>query len=356
MILTSTHDQLLDLDPISVYTQNKNINAYVNIYSQASKHKMSRLAELRLMARVAHLYYNEGLNQSEIADMLNLSQTTISRLHKRAVDERIIRISVSMPPGVYVELEEKLRHEYGLKDVIIADCQTPYLDDIKRAIGAAAAYYLETTLGKNEIVGISSWSSSLLAMVDAMHPVAQRKNAQVVQILGGIGNSEAEIHAARLSHRLAELVRGRAIFLSAPGIVGSASARQVLLDDPYVAEVISLFDEVTLALVGIGALEPSELLASSGNIFSPDETRLLQEAGAIGDVCLRFFDRDGGPVVTSLNDRVIGMPLEQLKKVPRTIGVAGGPHKVKAIRGALKGNFINVLVTDQTTAQALADY
>ncbi|NDJ75746.1 MAG: sugar-binding transcriptional regulator [Chloroflexi bacterium] len=316
---------------------------------------MAHLEELRLMARVAHLYYNQGLSQSEIAKRLDLSQTTISRLHKRAIAEKIIRITVSMPPGVYVELEEALRQKYNIKDVIIADSQSQRLDDLQRAIGAAAAYYIETTLGKDEVVGISSWSSTLLAMVDAMHPVNSKINAQIVQILGGIGNSEAEKHAARLGHRLAELLHGTAVFLSAPGIVGSADAKRVLLEDPYVAQTVAMFDQVTLALVGIGALEPSELLASSGNTFSSDETQVLRECGAIGDICQRFFDADGQPVDTPLNDRVIGMPLAQLKNIRRTVAVAGGAHKVKAIRGALVGGIVNVLVTDQATAQALID-
>lgn len=305
------------------------------------------------MARVAHLYHNQGLKQSEIADTLDLSQTTISRLLKRAIAEKIIRISVSMPPGVFTELEEAVRSCFELKEVIIAEAQSTEDDDIQRVIGLAAAYYIENTLHKDEIIGISSWSASLLAMVNAMHPASQPSNAQVVQILGGIGNSDAEIHASHLTQRLAELVHGRAVFLTAPGVVGSGNARQVLQDDPYVAEAFSLFDKVTLALVGIGALKPSELLARSGNVFTSEEMKPLYELGAVGDICLRFFDCDGSPVITPLDERVIGMRLQQLRNVRRTVAVAGGPRKVQAIRGALTGKFINVLVTDRRTAEDL---
>ncbi len=314
---------------------------------------MARLEELRLMARVAHLYYNQELKQSEIADMLELSQTTISRLLKRAITEKIVRITVNMPSGVFTEVEDALRVHYGLREVIVAEAQSTRDEDVQRAIGAAAAYYVETTLRKNEVIGISSWSATLLAMVDAMHPRSQPSDAQVVQILGGIGNSDAEIHATRLTQRLAELVHGRAVFLTAPGVVGSGDARQVLLDDPYVAEVAALFEEVSLALVGIGTLEPSKLLASSGNIFTADEMQLLRDRGAIGDICLRFFDMKGQPVITPLNERVIGMQLDQLRRSRRTVAVAGGLRKLKAIQGALAAKLINVLVTDYGTAQAL---
>src|SRR5690606_32352443 len=138
---------------------------------------------------------------------------------------------------------------------------------------------------------------TLLAMVDAMRPVSRPSGAVVVQILGGIGHPEAEIHASRLTDRLAKLVNGTGRFLTAPGIVGSIEARDILLKDPYVAASVALFDHITLALVGIGSVQPSELLASSGNIYSEDELEMLQRGGAVGDVCLRFFDTEGPPLI-----------------------------------------------------------
>ena len=151
-------------------------------------------------------------------------------------------------------------------------------DQIARDLGAAAAFYLETTLKPTDVVGISSWSASLLAMVDAMHPNPRAAGARVVQILGGIGNPGAEVHATQLTRRLANLVAGTATLLPAPGAVGSADAKRVMLKDRYVQEATALFKSVTLALVGIGAIEPSKLLASSGNVFSPQELKSLERA------------------------------------------------------------------------------
>jgi DNA-binding transcriptional regulator LsrR (DeoR family) len=127
----------------------------------------------------------------------------------------------------------------------------------------------------------------------------------------------------------------------------------ILLQDRYVREAMELFKQVTIALVGIGTVEPSGLLASSGNIFSSEELAMLREAGAVGDICLRFFDASGQPVETPLNERVIGMNLEQLRQVKRAVGIAGGKQKLCAIRGALQGRLINVLITDHLTAQQL---
>jgi DNA-binding transcriptional regulator LsrR (DeoR family) len=314
---------------------------------------MSRLDELRLITAVARLYYEQGLGQIEIAGRLSLSQSTVSRLLKRARDEKIVRTVVSVPSGVYPDLEDKLQAKYKLQQAIVADCAGDTEEATRREIGAAAAYYLETTLKQGEVVGISSWSETLLAMVDAMHPLSRETEAQVVQILGGVGNPAAEAHAARLTGRLADLIHGRVTSLPAPGVVGSANSLRVLLEDQFVGKAMTLFDRVTLALVGIGAVEPSKLLASSGNVFSAAELDHLRAQGAVGDICLRFFDHAGQPVWTPLNERVIGISLEQLRQVKRSVGIAGGRRKFEAIRGALIGGWINVLITDCFTAEQL---
>lgn len=295
---------------------------------------VARNDELRLITKVARLYYEQGTRQVDIAAQLDLSQTTVSRLLKRAQDENIVRITVSVPLGIYTQLEEQLQAAYGLKQVIVVDAGDDD-EQILRALGAAAAYYVETTLKENELIGISSWSATLLAMVDAMHPLPRSSSAQVVQILGGVGNPSAEAHAAHLTRRLASLTRGDATFLTAPGVAGSAETARIYLEDSFVRSAVDLFDNVTLALVGIGAVEPSKLLASSGNIFSQSELDLLREQGAAGDICLRFFNPEGQPVITPLNERVIGMRLEQLQHVPRSVAIAGGKRRLQALHGAL---------------------
>lgn len=194
-----------------------------------------------------------------------------------------------------------------------------------------------------------------MALVDAMHPTPRKGDMRVVQILGGIGDPSAEIHASRLTSRFADLIGGQAIFLPAPGVVGSPAMREVILDDVYVREVMGAFDQVTTALVGIGAIEPSKLLAASGNIFSQVELALLRQRGAVGDILLHFFNAEGKPVQTPLNERVISMPLEQLSRVDRTVGVAGGRRKQHAVLGAIRGGWVNVLITDQYTARWLLD-
>lgn len=315
---------------------------------------MSRIDELRLIARVARMYYEQDMRQSEIAKQLGLSQATVSRLLNRSKEEGIIRISINLPKGVYTELEETLVKKFGLGDVIVVDSLDDNESLIQRDLGAAAAYYLESAIRPNEVIGISSWSATLLALVDALHSVPRKPGVKVVQILGGVGNPSVEAHATRLTSRMAQLVNGEAVFLPVSGVLASEAARDILAADEVAQQAIRLFDHVTTALVGIGAVEPSPLLAQSGNIFVPQELELLRHEKAVGDILYRFYDKSGNLVKTGLENRVISMSLEQLRKVSRAVGVAGGSRKYAGILGALRGHWINILVTDHFTASRLA--
>ncbi len=298
------------------------------------------------------MYYGQGLRQTEIMDRLSIHQSTVSRLLKRAEKEGIVRITVTVPSAAHPDLEEALQTRYGLREAIVIDSIEDE-EQIVRDLGAAAAFYLETTVKPTDVIGISSWSAALLAMVDAMRPHQRASGARVVQILGGVGNPGAEAHANHLTRRLANVISASATLLPAPGVVGSPEAKQVLLKDSYVQEATALFKTITVALVGIGAIKPSKLLASSGNVFSPQELKRLSANGAIGDICLRFFDVGGRPVTTPLNERVISIEFEQLRHVNRVVGIAGGERKTAAIRGALEGRLVNVLITDRHTADRL---
>jgi DNA-binding transcriptional regulator LsrR (DeoR family) len=313
---------------------------------------MGRLEELRLITKVATLYHRHGLRQSEIAERLDLSQATVSRLLKRGESEGIVRITVAAPMGVYPQLEDALKERYGLKEAIVVD-GSDEPSELLHHVGAAAAYYLETTLQPEEQIGISSWSETLLAMTKSMRPIRRSTGARVIQILGGVGDPAAAAHATQLTRGLASLVNGEFSMLPAPGVVGAAGTRRVLLKDPFVQEAVRRFDTITLALVGIGTVEPSPMLARSGNVFTAAELAALSARGAVGDICLRFFDADGDLVEHPLGDRVIGIGLHQLRGCRRSVGIAGGTRKLAAIRGALLGSWINVLITDNRVAEAL---
>jgi len=314
---------------------------------------MSRQDELRLMAKVARMYYVQGIRQQGITERLQVHQSTVSRLLKRAREANMVRFSVTAPPGIYSDVEDQLTSAFNLKDAVVIDASTEE-DLLVRELGAAAAYYLETTLKPGIRIGISSWSRSLFAMVDALHPGDYCKGGKVIQILGGVGNIGAQQEAAMyLAQRLAASIGAAAILLQSPAVVGSTEARRVLSREPLVREAVQNFKHLDVALVGIGSMEPSRLLASSGNLFSAEERADLSRLGAVGDICFRYFDTRGVPIKSPLMERVIGIDPGLLRAVDRVIGIAGGRRKLQAILAALRGGWLDVLISDRRTAEGL---
>ncbi|PLP26241.1 DNA-binding transcriptional regulator, partial [Klebsiella pneumoniae] len=161
------------------------------------------------------------------------------------------------------------------------------------------------------------------------------------------------VQATILTQTLAQRLNCDAWLLPSQSIEGSMEERNRLLASKDVADVVSRFDEVDIAIVGIGILEPSQLLKTSGNYYHEDMLQVLAARGAVGDICLHYYDKNGHPVLRDDEDPVIGMALEKVKKCPNVVALAGGTDKVAAIKGALTGGYIDVLITDYPTARML---
>jgi DNA-binding transcriptional regulator LsrR (DeoR family) len=275
-------------------------------------------------------------------------------LLSKATEVGIVRTTVVNTAGVYAELEDELEKKYAVSEIVIVDTADSE-EQILKSLGSAAAHYLESTLTGGDKIGISSWSATLLSTVEAMRPKVSKVADEVVQVIGGVGESNAQAHAVRLAGRLAEVTGARVSYLPAPGLVSTPEAARALFTNQNISSVLNSVGELTLLLVGIGSIEPSKLLKESGNSLSEKERKELTKLGAVGDVCMRYFDENGKSLKTNLDKRIIGISADQLKKISRRVAVAGGARKHKAIRAALEGGWINVLITDHKTAKKLAE-
>jgi DNA-binding transcriptional regulator LsrR (DeoR family) len=145
------------------------------------------------------------------------------------------------------------------------------------------------------------------------------------------------------------------VLLPAPGVAGTLASGEAFLTDPHVRRALAQGAEANLAFMGIGAPRQDSILIRQGTIVAWDEVSELQQQGAVGDINLRYFDANGQLVASDLNDRVIGLTLEDIRRIPQVVGVAGGAAKLKAIRGALEGGLVTVLVTDHLTGEQLIE-
>lgn len=310
----------------------------------------------RLLVKVARLYYEQELTQNEIGQQLGISRQKVQRLLGQARREGIVQIKIRPILGTFADLEGTLEQRFSLQEVIIVE--TASYDDqplVAREVGAGAAVYLARIVQPGDAIAIS-WGGSLLGMVNTLQanpPDNPLDGVKVIQGLGGLGDPNNEVHAADLTRRLAQVLGGQAFLLPAPGVVGTIQAREALYHDPHVFQALELARSADLAVMGIGAPRPDSILVREGRIVQWPELAGLLELEAVGDINLRYFDKHGCLVPSDLDQRVIGLTLDEIRQINRVVGVAGGSAKYKAIRGALEGGFLKVLVTDHVTAQRL---
>ena len=310
--------------------------------------------QLRLISRVAGMYYRDRLSQPVIARMLSTSQASVSRMLKQGEELGIVRISVNAPEGIFSELERAVEKKFGVREIVVADCEADDRNSIFKALGEIAASWLDAHIGAHEVVGVSSWSETLFAAVEAMRASGSGRTSHVVQLLGGLGVSSSVSFATQLTESMARITGAQGVFLMVPGICESEEARNVLLDDVACRGVFDLYEKATMLLVGIGSLVPSRHLRESRNEANSADIEELSSLGAVGDICLRYFDAEGRMVDSKFDRRVIGISPERIRKIGNTVVVGGGIEKLEAIRAALKGGWINALITDSVVASELA--
>ncbi|MDA8103508.1 MAG: hypothetical protein M0Z34_11150, partial [Nitrospiraceae bacterium] len=278
----------------------------------------------------------------------------VSRLLQEAEELNIVRTVVTLPPGLHVSLEEKLERMYQVRTVYVVDATYDHEDELTVELGTAAASLLDLASPESRVIGFTSWSRSLREMVRVLQPARRSRVTHVVEMLGDVGPPAVQHAAAHSTQKLAELLGAQPSFLRVPGVVDSPATRDAVLGrDAHAKAALDLFNEIDLALVGIGTCEIVAPLRAGDNFFTEQQFQTALSQGAVGQVNLRFMDRFGQPVDSSLNDLVIGITLKQLLQADRRVGVAGGPSKYAAIRAALLGGWVNVLVTDLGTAERL---
>jgi DNA-binding transcriptional regulator LsrR (DeoR family) len=306
----------------------------------------------RLLYRIAQAYYLDGLTQKQIARRFGLSRPKVSRLLQKGRDNGVIAIHLLPPPNQLADLERALEQRYGLEEAVIVLADNPQdHPSVVRQLGPAAAECLLRCISGHEVIA-TAWGTSILAMVDAL-PLRSWPGVTVVQMLGGLGPVDLVDHSAELTQRIAQKLGARLRLMPAPGIVASREMAEALKADPQIKRALELAAGADIALVGLGVPAPGSLLLQTGTILKSGDLELLRQAEAVGDIALRFVDARGVPLDLEINDRLVGLTIEQIMQIPRVIGIAGGVLKHRIVRAALCARILDVLVTDLDTAQAL---
>lgn len=312
----------------------------------------------RLIYKCCKLYYEEGLGQQEIADRMAVSRVSVCRLLKAGREQGMVVIQVYSPHELeYSRLGQRLEQLYGLKEAVVAEnspLDTRY--DQQVALGAETIKLLETYLHDGDVVGVS--------MGMTLHTVctSQRLNSSpiactFVPLLGGISAGRAakiNVHSNQIAFNFAQLFGGEHIDCFAPAIFSDKTVLQGFMNEAPMRRVWQYYKQMKTAVMGIGIPDRAgSTMIKSGYITSSQLSDLVEQ-GVVGDLSLQFYDREGSTErFREFNDRVAGMPLEQLRTVENRIGIGSNVQKAEAIYGALRGGYINILVTDQDCAQRL---
>lgn len=312
--------------------------------------------DVRLIFKCCSLYHQDGLGQKEICEVLGISRPTVSRMLSLGKERGIVRIEIRNPNNIaYGQMERELEKKYNLQEAVIVP-SSPISDGpypVSSEIGSATLEYLARVLTDGCLVGITM-GLAIQNVVRSDYFIRNPVKATFIPLVGGVAESRPDIHSNYLAQEFANRFVGDCIQFFSPAVFSRREVLEGFLEERTIRKVIRLYSRLDLVLMGIGipSTEHSTILRT-GYV----DRAVLEEfaaRGAVGDIALRYFDANGDTrPFQDFNERVAGIPLDTLKKVRRRVGVAGGRAKKDAVRGAICGGFINVLITDIDCAENL---
>ncbi|WP_329562885.1 hypothetical protein OG711_35890 [Streptomyces uncialis] len=300
------------------------------------------------LGKIARLYYEHGLTHQEIADLCGLSRIKVTRLLAEARRVGIVEITVHSDDHLFVGLESALGSAYALRQAWVG----PAFDDESRAahsLGALAADCVSAFLDEGTTIAVGL-SGSVATIPEHLRP-SSAPDVNFVPLTGSKGGISRAASSHELALAFAAAAGGHAYHLPAPLLARSAEAARVWREDPAVQETLERAVSADALIAGIGGTTADAGLLVQG--LTATELAGIRARGAVGDISGRFFDADGAAVPGEVDERLIGLSLEQLRAVPVRIGVARGAAKRQALEVALRQGLINVLVTDAATAEEL---
>ena len=300
-----------------------------------------------LITKVAIMYCEKNMKQEEIARATALSKAKVSRLIQKARETGVITIKVNKPVETHRQLEAQLMKLFLLRDAVVVT--DPGGDNLLDQLGKAAAFYLDMFLKDNDILGISV-GETVSRVPKYLNP-QKLHNLRTVQLIGGFGDvvhSNPFNIVAMVSERLGT----RGTYANVPAVVENEGLKNRLMQSETMQLVLKLWNKCNIAIMSIGTVGPISLFLKTGVVSRLNMER-IKNLGGVGDILGHFFNERGKLLDWELNRRLINMPFNQIKRVERLIVVAGGEHKIKAIRGALRTGCIDVLITDDLTANKL---
>jgi|YelNatPaOPRAMG01_1025707.scaffolds.fasta_scaffold07793_6 DNA-binding transcriptional regulator LsrR (DeoR family) len=313
-------------------------------------------SKIKLIAKVARLYYEDGKTQEEIGKELGISRFKVLRLLQKAREEGIISIKIIDPSSTCKDLEQALEKKFNLERAIVVS--SGYLPKtlILQEIGKWGALLLQDITQNGDIIGIG-WGSTVSECIRQLNP--NHKEVTVIPLGGGTGQLDPIFQVNELSKWVANKFKAKWYSLDIPIFLENREVKDTLFNEPRIKKVVDLWDKLTMVLVGIGNIpslwkDYSPLVAfSKGAIETLKRELVLYKS--VGDIVQNYFDINGNISPISIRENIVGISIEQIKRVKKIIALSGGEDKKEAVLGALRWGYITHLVTDESVANYLIE-
>jgi deoxyribonucleoside regulator len=303
-----------------------------------------------LLVLVSRCYYIDNLPQAEIAKLVNVSQSSMSRMLNLARKRGLVRVSVPEYEPRREDFEREFRDRFGIDAVVIRTAPGLSAEDLRASLGFFAAPVAMKWIEPNSVVAVAG-GRSIQALIERMQPESPDSTVSIVQAMGNIDSCPGPYDAVELGRILAKRWNARFYTLNAPGILPDKETCRQFLQLEQISAVTEQLRSATTTFAGIGTLDNSVFLERKA--LAPEQIEMLRQAGAVGEMLGRFFDADGNECDTEFRDRVVSLPLAEMRGLPRVVAVVSGADRAVAVRPAMRAGLINNLVIDQAGAAAI---
>ncbi|ASD87640.1 sugar-binding transcriptional regulator [Salmonella enterica] len=299
--------------------------------------------EYELLTEIAVAYYCDEITQEEIANKFGLSRIKVGRLLKRAKEEGIVEINVRYHPVFSTQLEKQLKERFPVNRALIA-LDHHDEEEQRRQVASLVSAYLNNVLKDNVVVAVGQGRN--VASVAESSGVIQGRDCRFICGIGGTHRPGDVINADHISRLLAKKFGGSSESLYAPAYVENIQLKELLLHNGTIKETLDRARKADIALVGIGDMNEESYMVKLG-WFTPHEINDASlNQGVIGDIAgYDFFNARGEHVNTVMDNRVIGLSVEELRQIPCVIAIASENTKAMAIMGALRTGAIDIIAT-----------
>lgn len=321
--------------------------------TKKARPRQDSMSDLGILSQVAHMYYNQNMLQPEIAGKLYFSRAKVSRMLKRAREMGVVDIYVKRYLDRMPSIEQKLQRIFPLKEAIVLSKGDEEQEETLEGLTNFAALYVSELLKNKGIMGITGGGT--VQRVIKKLPKVDVSDMHVVQVIGASANQYMPGEARELVNHISTLLSADGHYLNTPLYIDDLYAKEILLRDPNVDEVFNYMKKLDLLLTGIGSFSQTDAVPSWFGYMTAKHREELEGLHAVGSLCAQYFDIDGNRLDCEWNRKCVAIPFSDMKKVALTVGVATGQDKTAAILGALRGKYINILITDAQTASLVIE-